>query len=307
MQLTKCSCTVSITWIIVNCCCLCRQVSKTVVDMQIEMNRLREEIEASKFEMTNEILQMEISLAETEEEKKRLVHVAAAAKEKLEVAERSQKEMAEELAQLKTNNTSLAAAHQKEVNISTILSICFTFCQDYNREKCVSYTVSFQEISVSFAFLAHTHARMPHARCTRNCFTALCPGLPRWAGTRRNIHPLTPILVINHHLSSSSIYYNPWHFLCSIYVPDSLFPLSPSFLWSTSWPGTLHFILHTFLHSIIVFFMWHMPPSQPVLLSNYYLSLSRPFTWNSVLKIDATHPSDHFHLCPLKCHLIFLS
>ena len=24
--------------------------------------------------------------------------------------------------------------------------------------------------------------------------------------------------------------------------------LSPSFLWSTSWPGTLHFILHTFLH-----------------------------------------------------------
>jgi len=27
-----------------------------------------------------------------------------------------------------------------------------------------------------------------------------------------------------------------------------------SFLWSTSWHGTLHFILHTFLHPIIVFF-----------------------------------------------------
>jgi len=26
--------------------------------------------------------------------------------------------------------------------------------------------------------------------------------------------------------------------------------LSPSFLWSTSWPGTLNFILHTFLHPI---------------------------------------------------------
>ena len=35
--------------------------------------------------------------------------------------------------------------------------------------------------------------------------------------------------------------------------------LSPSFLWSTSWPGTLHFILHTFLHPIIVFFSQHMP------------------------------------------------
>jgi len=34
--------------------------------------------------------------------------------------------------------------------------------------------------------------------------------------------------------------------------------LSPSFLWSTSWPGTLHFILHTFLHPIIVFFSQHM-------------------------------------------------
>jgi len=40
---------------------------------------------------------------------------------------------------------------------------------------------------------------------------------------------------------------------------------SPSFLWSTSWLGILHFILHTFLHPIIVFFSQHMPiPSQPI-------------------------------------------
>jgi len=29
--------------------------------------------------------------------------------------------------------------------------------------------------------------------------------------------------------------------------------LSLSFLWSTSWPGTLHFIFHTFCHPITVF------------------------------------------------------
>jgi len=41
--------------------------------------------------------------------------------------------------------------------------------------------------------------------------------------------------------------------------------LSPSFLWSTSWPGTLHFILRTFLHLIIVFFSQHMHIlSQPL-------------------------------------------
>jgi len=42
--------------------------------------------------------------------------------------------------------------------------------------------------------------------------------------------------------------------------------ICPSFLWSTSRPGTLNFILHTFLHPIIVFFSQYMPiPSQPVL------------------------------------------
>jgi len=90
--------------------------------MQIEMNRLREEAEATKFEMTNKILQMEISVAETEEEKKRLMHVAAAAKEKYDEADRSQKEMADEFVRLKANNASLVAAHQKEVYAVTIVS-----------------------------------------------------------------------------------------------------------------------------------------------------------------------------------------
>ena len=34
----------------------------------------------------------------------------------------------------------------------------------------------------------HTHDR----------FITICPGLPGWAGTRRNIHPLTPLVLINH-------------------------------------------------------------------------------------------------------------
>ena len=43
--------------------------------------------------------------------------------------------------------------------------------------------------------------------------------------------------------------------------------LSPSFLWSASWSGTLHFTLCTFLHPITVFFSQHMPiQSQAVSL-----------------------------------------
>jgi len=53
------------------------------------------------------------------------------------------------------------------------------------------------------------------------------PGQPRWAGTRGNIYPLTPIMVINHPLSASSIFYDPRH-PCSIYMPDSLLPQSLS-------------------------------------------------------------------------------
>jgi len=89
--------------------------------MQIEMNRLREESEASKFEMTNRILQMEISLAEAEEEKRRLIRVAAAAKEKLEEAERRQNELADAFSQLKANKVSFAVAQQKGVSILIIL------------------------------------------------------------------------------------------------------------------------------------------------------------------------------------------
>ena len=43
--------------------------------------------------------------------------------------------------------------------------------------------------------------------------------------------------------------------------------LSPGSHWSSSWPWTLNFILHAFLHPIIVIFSQHMPiPTQPVLL-----------------------------------------
>jgi len=59
---------------------------------------------------------------------------------------------------------------------------------------------------------------------THNRLTALCSALPGWAGTRRNIRLLTPILFIRHPLSTSFIYYDPQHSSCSIYVLDSPIP-----------------------------------------------------------------------------------
>jgi len=51
-------------------------------------------------------------------------------------------------------------------------------------------------------------------------FNGPLSGLAGWAGTRRNIHPLTPTLIIKHPLSVSSVYYFPWHPPCSFYVFD---------------------------------------------------------------------------------------
>ena len=56
-----------------------------------------------------------------------------------------------------------------------------------------------------------------------NHLTALCPGLPRWAGTKINIYPLTRLRIINRPLSASSIYHNSQHPPCQIYVLNSLF------------------------------------------------------------------------------------
>jgi len=90
-------------------------------------------------------------------------------------------------------------------------------------------------------------------------FTALCPGLPWWAGTRRNTHPPT-ILIIIQSLSASSIYHKlrAWQ---SFHTTSfhALFGLPLGLEPSTSY--SIHFFTQS------VFFSQHMPiPSQPVLL-----------------------------------------
>jgi len=98
---------------------------------------------------------------------------------------------------------------------------------------------------------------------SHNRFTAIwiLSGKPGWAGTIRNIHPLTPIVVISHPLSASSIYYDPRHSSCSIYVPDSLFPQSLSkfsLIYLLAWHPQLHnpstsYSIHFFTQSLSSF------------------------------------------------------
>jgi len=58
--------------------------------------------------------------------------------------------------------------------------------------------------------------------------------------------------------------------------------LSPGPLWSTSWYATLYFVLHTFLHPIIIFLSQHMHiSSQPVLLHTHTHLFNGPLSWTT--------------------------
>ena len=81
-------------------------------------------------------------------------------------------------------------------------------------------------------------------------FMALCTGLPGWAGTRRNIHPVYSWSPSNHYqLLPSTVIHSilPVQFIClkSFYTNLCLSPL-----WSTSWSGALHLVFNTFLYPI---------------------------------------------------------
>ena len=58
--------------------------------------------------------------------------------------------------------------------------------------------------NVEICRMSHTHTH------THNRSTAVCPGLPRWAGKRRNTHPLTPVTKQKNgsHRRVSTISYN---------------------------------------------------------------------------------------------------
>jgi len=124
------------------------------------------------------------------------------------------------------------------------------------------------------------------------------------AVTRRNIQPLTPIMVINRLLSASSIYYDPWYLPCSVHVPDSLFQqslqvffglpfgLAPSTSYSAYISSPNHCLLFaTHAHTIATYFA-----VVPRLCHLILVSLSTIY-----LEFCTTHPSNHSHLCPLKC------
>ena len=95
----------------------------------------------------------------------------------------------------------------------------------------------------------------PKKRKNTHHLVALCPGLPGCAGTRRNIHPLTPILIIKHSINFLHLLRDIASSLFNLRAWQSFFTTSLQVLFSLSFgiePSTSYSI-HFFAQSLSFF------------------------------------------------------
>ncbi|XP_016417988.1 coiled-coil domain-containing protein 78-like isoform X1 [Sinocyclocheilus rhinocerous] len=98
------------------------KISKDLVDVQIEANKMREQYEAEIFKLKNVVLSQEGTASSLQTECDRLRQEVTAASAHLEVIERSERDLAEEYAVLKSNFLSLSGAYERERTHSEELS-----------------------------------------------------------------------------------------------------------------------------------------------------------------------------------------
>jgi len=105
-------------------------------------------------------------------------------------------------------------------------------------------------------------------------------------------HSPTHIVFINHPLSASSIYYYPWHPLCSIYMPDCLFPQSLykfSLVYLFTWNPALHtpcISSPSYCFAVVLRLCHLILVSLSILYLKLYLLLSTQLLYNLPLSIN---------------------
>ncbi|XP_038676747.1 coiled-coil domain-containing protein 78 isoform X1 [Scyliorhinus canicula] len=99
------------------------KISKDLIDLQIQTNKIREQYEAENFELKSKILFLENRIVELELQKDKCTHEYRTAKDCLRVVEKSRKELADEYIVLKTNYMTLSKQHENEVAKNDELSL----------------------------------------------------------------------------------------------------------------------------------------------------------------------------------------
>ncbi|XP_048448777.1 coiled-coil domain-containing protein 78, partial [Rhincodon typus] len=99
------------------------KISKDLIDLQIQTNKIQEQYEAENFELKNKILFLENRTMELELQKDKCAHECRMAKDRLRAVERNHKELADEYIVLKSNYVTLSKRHENEVAKNDELSL----------------------------------------------------------------------------------------------------------------------------------------------------------------------------------------
>uniref|UniRef100_A0A7M4DVI0 Coiled-coil domain containing 78 n=1 Tax=Crocodylus porosus TaxID=8502 RepID=A0A7M4DVI0_CROPO len=99
------------------------KISKDLIDLQIETNKMREQYEAENFELKNLILTLENHILELEFHDEKVTGEHDALQERLLAMETNRKELADEYIILKSNYLALGKEHEKEVAKNETLSL----------------------------------------------------------------------------------------------------------------------------------------------------------------------------------------
>ncbi|KYO32479.1 coiled-coil domain-containing protein 78 isoform A [Alligator mississippiensis] len=99
------------------------KISKDLIDLQIETNKMREQYEAENFELKNLILTLENHILELELHDEKVTGERDALQERLLAMETNRKELADEYIILKSNYLALGKEHEKEVAKNETLSL----------------------------------------------------------------------------------------------------------------------------------------------------------------------------------------
>ncbi|XP_056392780.1 coiled-coil domain-containing protein 78 isoform X2 [Hyla sarda] len=116
------------------------KISKDLIELQIETNKIREHYEADTFELKNTILALENRLMTVELQKEKLTGEHEALKERFRSVETNRKELADEYIVLKSNYLALSKEHEHEVTKNDELSM--ELLNLANRDQNDTYTQS---------------------------------------------------------------------------------------------------------------------------------------------------------------------
>ncbi|KAK1795518.1 hypothetical protein P4O66_009934, partial [Electrophorus voltai] len=142
------------------------KISRDLVDVRIEANKMREKYETEIFELTNKMLYQEGVVSSLEAEGGRLEAEAESALARLRIAEGNERDMSEEYAALKSNFLALSDALEREITHSEELSDeLLTLARTHDtllreRERAYKHTLEVERVRALLTRVAHSRSRV---------------------------------------------------------------------------------------------------------------------------------------------------